>query len=238
MLCVLAILLTHEMGHFVATICHKIRASLPYFLPFPFNFFGTFGAVITMDAMKANRREMFDIGIAGPIAGLIVAVPVMLYGVLTLDLTQPAGGGIALDMPLAVRWMLDYYQPKGYEPGAQVWITQLNPFFMAGWLGFLVTGLNMLPVSQLDGGHITYTLFGKAAHWVARVFMVLVIAYFVYVGGHVMWLMLVLVLMLGIDHPPTSDDSVPIGWFRTALGYASLSIPLLCFPPQVLTFVR
>jgi membrane-associated protease RseP (regulator of RpoE activity) len=237
MACVLIILLTHEMGHFIATLCYKIRASLPYFLPFPFNPFGTFGAVITMDAMRANRRQMFDIGIAGPLAGLVVSIPILWYGVVTLDLTQPAGGGMALDIPLAIRLLLDYYQPPGYEPGADVWITQVNPFFMAGWVGMLVTAMNMLPISQLDGGHVSYTLFGSFSRWIARGVLMLSIAYMVYVGNHPMWLMVLLILLLGTDHPPTQDDGVRLGWFRTALGYASLAIPIFCFPPLVITQV-
>ena len=100
----------------------------------------------------------------------------------------------------------------------------------------LITGLNMLPVSQLDGGHITYTLFGKSAHWVARGFMVLAIAYVVYAEVQIWVLMIILVLLMGTDHPPTKDDSVPLGWFRSLLGYSSLLIPILCFPPRGLVY--
>ncbi len=234
MACVLAILMTHEMGHFIATLCHRIRASLPYFLPFPINPIGTFGAVIMMDAMRADRKQMFDIGIAGPIAGLVVAVPIMWYGVATLDLTVPVGGAIKLHMPLAVHWLMNLYHPDAYEPGSGVWITQLNPYFMAGWVGLLVTGLNMIPVSQLDGGHITYTLFGKAAHWIARAFMVGAIAYIVYTGNPALIIMVILIVLIGTDHPPTKNDREPIGVFRTILGYGSLAIPILCFPPRVM----
>ena len=237
MACVLAILMTHEMGHFIATVRYRIRASLPYFLPFPFNPIGTFGAVITMDAMRADRKQIFDIGIAGPLAGLVIAIPVMWYGVSELDLGQPGGGGIRFYLPLAVQWMMDVQQPKGYTPGQGVWITQLNPYFMAGWVGLLVTGLNMLPVSQLDGGHITYTLFGKFAHWLARAFMVGGIAYMVYSENPALILMVILIVLIGTDHPPTRNDKVPLGWGRTVLGLASLSIPVLCFPPRVMEVI-
>ncbi len=237
MVCVLSILMAHEMGHFAATVVYRIRASLPYFLPFPFNPIGTFGAVITMDASRADRKQIFDIGIAGPLAGLVLAVPIMWYGVATLDLTQEGYGGIRFYLPLAVQWMMDFYQPTGYSPGDGIWISQLNPFFMAGWVGLLVTGLNMLPVSQLDGGHITYTLFGKLAHWLARAFMVGGIAYMVYSENQALILMVVLIVLIGTDHPPTRNDHVPLGWFRTILGLASLSIPVLCFPPQVMEVI-
>jgi membrane-associated protease RseP (regulator of RpoE activity) len=237
MTCVLAILLTHEMGHFIATLCHRIRASLPYFLPIPINPIGTLGAVIGMDGRSADRRQMFDIGIAGPIAGLVVAIPITWIGVQRLDLeANPPGGTWYLDSPLAIQWMLDYHQPPGYQAGSGVWISQVNPYFMAGWIGLLITGLNMLPVSQLDGGHVTYTLFGKAAHWVARGFMVAAIAYVVYAEVQIWVLMIILVLLMGTDHPPTKDDRVPLGWFRTLLGYSSLLIPILCFPPKGLIY--
>jgi membrane-associated protease RseP (regulator of RpoE activity) len=232
--CVLAILLAHEMGHFLATVIYRIPASLPYCLPFPISPIGTLGAVIKMDGMKANRKEMFDIGLAGPIAGLLVAIPIMWIGIQQLDFTQPRHGLFALDCPLAVRLILDGLELPGYEPGAKIWNSQLNPFFMSGWVGLLITGLNMLPVSQLDGGHVIYTLFGRPAHWIARGFLVLAIAYMVYNNVYAWSLMIVLVLMIGTDHPPTRDDRVPLGWFRMTLGLASLLIPLFCFSPQAL----
>ena len=236
MAALLGILFAHEMGHFLATVRYGIPASLPYFLPIP-NTIGTLGAVIGMDGLRANRREMFDIGIAGPLAGLVVAVPVMVLGVMNLDLTGPKFGGIALDSPLAVRVLLEYVHPPGYVPGESISIGQLggNPLFMAGWVGFLITGLNMLPVSQLDGGHVTYTLFGRRAHWIARLF-VLSAFVFIFLAGAWIWIvMLSLVLLIGTDHPPTSNDRIPLGWPRRLIGYASLLIPVLCFPPLGLT---
>jgi len=238
MACVLAILLTHEMGHFIAALRYRIPASLPYFLPLPISPIGTMGAVIGMAGMRANRKEMFDIGIAGPLAGLFVAVPVMWVGIQELDLTTPAHGHFALDTPLSVRLILEHASPPGYESGDGVWHSQLNPYYMAGWVGLLITGLNMLPVSQLDGGHVVYTLFGKRAHWIARGFMIVAIAYIVYNKAWAWSLMVLLVLLIGTDHPPTRDDSVRLGWFRTVLGLASLAIPLLCFPPDPFKLVN
>ena len=104
---------------------------------------------------------------------------------------------------------------------------------MAGWVGLLVTGLNMMPVSQLDGGHVTYALFGRYSRWLARGFMIFVFAYIVFASNYTWLLMAMLVLMIGIDHPPTSDDKVSLGWFRTALGLASLLIPVFCFIPKI-----
>jgi len=232
MACVLAILLTHEMGHFLATVRYRIAASFPIFLPIPFTPIGTLGAVIGMDGSAADRKQTFDIGIAGPLAGLVVALPILIIGIARLDFTEPAYG-IVLEAPLVIQWLMKWIQPNGYASNSNVALSQLNAFYMAGWIGMVITGLNMLPVSQLDGGHVTYTLLGKKAHWIARGFMVLGIAYLVWLGAFAIWsIMIILVLFLGVDHPPTRDDSKPLGTFRTVLGYASLAIPFLCFPPR------
>ena len=105
--------------------------------------------------------------------------------------------------------------------------------FLAGWVGLFVTGLNMMPVSQLDGGHVTYTIFGRAAHWIARGFMVAVIATMTYFQSYNLMIMVVLVMFMGPDHPPTRDDTVELGRTRTILGLISLVIPILCFPPEI-----
>ncbi len=234
MVCVLGILFTHEMGHFIATIRYKIPASLPFFLPLPIAPFGTMGAVIGMDGRRANRKEIFDIGIAGPLAGLVVAVPVLWIGINSMDMTGPAHGMFQVEPPLIAKWMLAARQPEGYVQGDMIWQSQLNPFLMAGWFGMIITGVNMMPVSQLDGGHVIYTLFGKRSRWIARGFIVLTIAAMVmnWVNRGVI-LMVILIMLIGIHHPPTSDDSVRLGPFRTVLGYASLSIPFLCFAPRL-----
>ena len=237
MACVLAILLTHEMGHFVMTLVYRVRASLPYFVPFPISPIGTMGAVIGMDGQKANRREIFDIGLAGPIAGLLVAVPIMWVGIGRMDALRPTPSP-AIDLPLAMRLAVEYKHPGKFKSAPRVPLSQANPYLMAGWVGLLITGLNMMPVSQLDGGHVTYAIFGKWAHWLARGFMVAVFGamgiawmYYGIVPGWI--LMAVLVLLLGTDHPPTSDDTVRLGWFRVALGLASLTIPIFCFVPHL-----
>lgn len=230
---VLGILLTHEMGHYLMTLRHRIQASYPLCIPVPFNPIGTMGAVIGMDGLKANRREIFDIGLAGPLAGLAVAVPVLWYGVRLLDLTNPPlEDEIQLYNPVIVRWMIEYIHPQWTAQAQWIGISQVNAWFMAGWVGMLVTGLNMLPVSQLDGGHTIHGLFGRESHKIARAFTVISILYVViYLEQAAMWtLMLVLVILMGIHHPPTSDDSIELDDRRWLIGIASLSIPILCFP--------
>jgi membrane-associated protease RseP (regulator of RpoE activity) len=235
MACLLLMLLAHEMGHFLMTLYYGVPASFPYFLPFPISPLGTLGAVIRMDNRDADRKQMFDIGIAGPLAGLVVAVPLLIVGIQQLDFERtvsaprvPQGVVFDLGMPLASRGLLAYLQPPGYAGQGQISVLQVNPYFMAGWVGLLVTALNMMPVSQLDGGHITYCMFGRWAHWIARAFMVLAIAYMVYQGAYWMIIMLGLILLIGVDHPPTSNDRAPLGTLRYALGVASLAIPVLC----------
>jgi Zn-dependent protease len=237
MFAVLAILLTHEMGHFLQTVRYRIPASYPLCIPVPFTLIGTMGAVISMDGMRANRKQIFDIGIAGPLAGLVVAAPILYIGVKNLDLNTPAGpGDIQLYNPVIVRWLIEWMHPKWANQAAWISISQLNPFFMAGWVGMLITGLNMLPVSQLDGGHTIYALFGRDAYKIARAFIIIAIAYVVLnLEQAAIWTpMLILVILLGIHHPPTADDSVELDDFRWILGVASMAIPVLCFPLQAL----
>lgn len=233
MFCVMSILLAHEMGHFVFTLIYRVPASLPFFLPLP-TITGTAGAVIAMDGRVPNRPQIYDIGIAGPLAGLVLIVPVITIGIWQLDFSQPTSGDWAMYTPLAVRWAVEAVHPGRLPASGVIYYSQSNPWFVAGWFGLLMTALNMFPVGQLDGGHITYTLWGRGAHWFARGLMVFVFAYMVYTGDITALLMAVLVMVIGTDHPPTSDDRVPLGWFRTLLGYASLAIPVLCFPPGII----
>lgn len=230
---VLAILLTHEMGHFLMTLRHKIPASYPLCIPVPINPIGTMGALIGMEGMRANRKEIFDIGLAGPLAGLVVAFPVLWLGISRLDLSgAPLPGEIQLYNPVIVRWMIEWMHPQWAAKADWIGISQVNALFMAGWVGMLITGLNMLPVSQLDGGHTIHGLFGRESYKIARGFTIVSILYVVMnLDQAAMWsLMLVLVILMGIHHPPTSDDSIELDDRRWIIGVASLSIPILCFP--------
>ncbi len=232
MVAVLSILMAHEMGHFVATLLYRIPASLPYFIPFPLSPIGTMGAVIAMAGHKADRKQIFDIGIAGPLAGLVVAVPILILGVRQLTPLKAAPlGQLLFDVPWGVKLLIAYLNPG---MGNVTWlsVSQLNPMFMAAWVGLLVTGLNMMPISQLDGGHIVYALFLRKGQWIARGFLLFAIVLIVVREAYMWSLMVVLVTMLGVDHPPTANDRVKLGWFRTTLGMLSLSIPFLCFPAR------
>ncbi len=229
----LGILMAHEMGHFVMTLRHRIPASYPLFIPVPINAIGTMGAVISMDGRRANPVQIFDIGLAGPLAGLVVAIPVLWLGVQQLNLnTSPLPGEVQLYNPVIVRWMIQYLHPELPERVYWIGISQVNALFMAGWVGMLITGLNMLPVSQLDGGHTIHGLFGKQSYKISQAFTMVAIAYVViHLEQAAIWtVMLVLVILMGIHHPPTSDDSMELDDTRWIIGMASMAIPILCFP--------
>jgi Zn-dependent protease len=229
MLAVIGILLAHEMGHFLMAVRYRIHASYPMFIPFPI-FIGTMGAVIAMDGRQADRRQLFDIGIAGPLAGLVVAIPVLCIGVLNATLVVPGPNVHITGDPLLAELLLRWLRPDA-APNAEIFLPG-NPFYMAGWVGMLVTGLNMMPISQLDGGHVIYSLFRRRAHYLARTFLLTAMAYMIASENYTWSLMVVIVTFLGVDHPPTADDRVPLGKFRYLLGLASLAIPVLCFIPN------
>jgi membrane-associated protease RseP (regulator of RpoE activity) len=227
MAAVIGILLTHEMGHFVQTVRYHVPASLPFFIPVPMLMTGTMGAVIGMEGSRADRKQLFDIGVSGPWAGLIVSLPIIWFGIKSATIVAPTAD-FQLGDPLIFKLLCGYLRPD-LPPDAV--LNKNNPLLMAGWVGMLITGLNMLPISQLDGGHVIYGLFGRHARLVARTFLIAAIM-FVVIGDHYNWiLMLVLVILLGVDHPPTRDDSARLGFWRTALGLVSLGIPVLCFTP-------
>jgi membrane-associated protease RseP (regulator of RpoE activity) len=230
MAAVIGILLMHEMGHFLQTVRYGVPASLPFFIPVPILMTGTMGAVIGMEGSRADRKQLFDIGISGPWAGLIVALPIIWFGIKSATVMPPTSD-FQLGDPLIFKLLTHYLRPD-LDPTAI--LNKNTPLLMAGWVGMLITGLNMLPVSQLDGGHVIYGLFGRKAYLVARGFLVAAILFIIF-GEQYNWtVMLVLVIMLGVDHPPTRDDDVPLGPVRQIIGLASLAIPVLCFTPILL----
>jgi Zn-dependent protease len=230
MAAVILILLMHEMGHFLQTVRYGVPASLPIFIPFPIMLTGTMGAVIGMEGSRADRKQLFDIGLTGPWAGLVAALPIVWFGINSGVVAEPGPASYHLGEPLVFKLLTWHLRPE-LPPNAEL---AMNPLLMAGWVGMLITGLNMLPVSQLDGGHVIYGLFGRRAHWIARGFVLASIMAMI-IADYYQWVvMLVLVLALGVDHPPSRDDTVPLGWARRAIGLVSLMIPVFCFTPQII----
>jgi membrane-associated protease RseP (regulator of RpoE activity) len=227
MAAVMAVLTAHEAGHFVAARIHGIPATLPFFIPMPILLTGTLGAVIGMEGSRADRRELFDIAVAGPLAGLVVALPLLTLGLMWGSADGPNPFALA---PLA-GWIQSLVRPD-LPSGTTV---APNALFMAGWVGLLVTGLNMIPVSQLDGGHICYAVFGpRWGNRVARTVLILSILAVV-VTGQTNWVALVVIVtFLGVDHPPIREERAAIGMVRTLLGLAMFAIPVLAFMPEPL----
>jgi membrane-associated protease RseP (regulator of RpoE activity) len=223
---VMAVLTAHEAGHFIAAKLHGIPATLPFFIPMPILLTGTLGAVIGMEGSRADRRQLFDIAIAGPLAGLVVAIPLLTLGII--------GGTVGEANPFALpalgAWIQSLVRPD-LPTGTTV---VPNPLFMAGWVGLLVTGLNMIPVSQLDGGHVCYALFGRKGNWLARTALIASILTVV-ISGQTNWVaLIVIVSFLGVDHPPIREERQPLDPFRTALGLACFLIPIVTFMPEPL----
>jgi membrane-associated protease RseP (regulator of RpoE activity) len=231
MLAVMGILLAHEMGHFVQTVRYHIPASWPFFIPIVGVPTGTMGAVIGLDGSRANRREMFDMGISGPLAGLVLAVPIGFYAIANMTPVAVPRGAIIYHDPLLFRLMIDWIHPAMAAGQELTGPPLISAMYMAAWVGMLVTGLNMLPIGQLDGGHVAYCMFGKSAHTLARSLLLFAIAYMLISNNDSWIIMIVLVIVIGTDHPPTHDDTAHMGPLRYAIVITSLAIPILCFMP-------
>jgi membrane-associated protease RseP (regulator of RpoE activity) len=231
----LAILLAHESGHYVACRRYGVRATLPFFLPAPPLFLaGTFGAFIKIKSPIPTRRALFDIGVAGPLAGFAVIVPVAIAALLTvrpeaLPAALPEGSVLIIfnDPPLL--------RALAHLRGTPFDAIAFNPFYYAAWIGLLVTSLNLLPVGQLDGGHAVFAVAGRRVHaWVGRGAFVLmsVLAFLGWrwhgaPGGFVYAILLF--IMLRVRHPQAEDEREPLGHARHLVALATLLVFLLCF---------
>ena len=226
---VMGLLLFHEMGHYLQAVRYRVPASLPYFIPMPLPPMGTMGAVIFQGQGTATRRQMFDIAVSGPLAGLAVILPVLWFG-LRGSGYQPvnAVSGLEFGDPLLMTWMIEYLH--GPEPAGHVFA--LNQVAFAGWVGVLITSLNLLPVGQLDGGHILYTLIGRWAHYVAMAVIGVALGGMILFENYSFTLLLILMMLTGIKHPPTADDSESLGWHRHLIGWLTLAFLVIGFTPN------
>ena len=218
----LSILGVHEFGHYFTAKRYGVHVTLPYFIPAPVGL-GTFGAFIKMKSPVIDRRSLFDIGIAGPIAGLILAIPILMIG-LTLSEIVPTHGemGISLGSPLLFTFIQEVTLgsiPEGMD-------IVLHPVAFAGWIGFFVTALNLLPIGQLDGGHIAYALLGRQSEKLA--FLTAIVLAFLGITFWPGWLFWAfLAFMLGFKHPPPMNDVTPLDPRRRLLAVGAL-ILLFC----------
>ncbi len=225
---VMIILVCHEMGHFIQAYRYGVYASLPYFLPLPGSPFGTLGAVIVMEPRMGHRKALFDIGITGPLAGLVPTLMFLIVGLHYSDCGPRPPHGMSFGNPLLVRFLANriLHMPVGYEI---LW----HPVAFAGWVGLLITSLNLMPIGQLDGGHVLYALLRRKANKIATLLLyaaVLVVA-LDFKQLYVWMLMLILLLVMGPVHPPTADDSEPLGVVRTVLGWLTLAFIIIGFTP-------
>ncbi len=229
-LALMAILVAHELGHYFMTLYYGVPSTPPLFIPFPFiSPIGTMGAVIMMQSGSADRRQIFDIGLAGPLAGLVVAFPIIIWGILDGHplprIPDGPSGTLAFGQPLLVQWLAGWLVPDRAGEFVAISNAHLNPFLMAGWVGLLVTGLNMMPLGQLDGGHVAFGLLGRRSFWIAVLAMVASVGYMVYTQVAAFALMLLLVFFMGLRHPPSSNDDRSLGLARQVIGWASLVPP-------------
>jgi Zn-dependent protease len=233
----MAILVAHELGHYVLTIVYKVPSTPPLFIPFPFySPIGTMGAVIMMQSGSADRKQIFDIGLAGPLAGLVVAIPILIYGILHAQpIAYAPDEALIMGQPLLIQWLAGWLVPDQAARFVSVANTEASPLLMAGWVGLLVTGLNMMPLGQLDGGHVTFGLVGPKSYWIALGALAAAIGYMLYSQIVIFSLMLVLVMLMGLKHPPSSDDSRALGLPRQIIGWASLVLPVICIPANPLS---
>jgi membrane-associated protease RseP (regulator of RpoE activity) len=226
----LLILGTHEMGHYLISRRHHLDVTLPYFIPappFPF-IIGTFGAFIRIRSPIRDKRALLDVGCAGPLTGVLISIPVILVGLKLSTVTVIAGGGegLTLGEPLLFK-LLSWLALGPMTPDENV---ILHPVAFAGWIGLLVTALNLIPVGQLDGGHVAYALFPEYYRYISLGGLGLLVAFgLLFWKGWLMWA--VLLAFLGWRHPPPYFSWVPLDRRRWVLGIITIVVFILTFTP-------
>lgn len=225
---IMTILGAHELGHYFAARFHKTAASLPYFLPFPFGLFGTFGAAIRLREPMRNRKVLLDIGAAGPLAGLVFAIPILLIGLSTSEVGLSLGGfveGNSILYALAKIAVFGEFLPA--PDGRDVFVNQMA---WAGWTGLLVTGLNLIPVGQLDGGHILYAMVGRFAKLIYYPLIGGLLILTITLSPQLLFFVLLLVIFGNMQAIPLNDVT-PLGVGRRLVAGLCLVIFLLVFVP-------
>jgi len=227
---VMTILLAHEMGHYLMCRRYRIRATLPFFIPF-YNHFGTMGAVIKIEDRIPHRKALFDVGAAGPLSGLFFTIPAIVFGVKMSSIVTEAGNGLSLGESLLFHFLTKLLRP---EITGDVDL-MLHPLAFAGWFGLFVTALNLLPIGQLDGGHIVYSIFGKKSTYIYRV---AIIAFAVNTLFYPLWIVfLILLITFGQKHPPPIDNLAPLDLKRKIIGGLIFLIFILSFTPIPFDFL-
>ncbi len=230
---IISILFAHEMGHYLMCKKHGIKATLPYFIPFPIpylNPFGTMGAVIKMESRIPSRKALFDVAVAGPLAGLAITIPSIYFGVQLSEIIEMTPQIALSTVSLGESFLYAQISKLAIGTLPEGQDVLMHPLAFAGWAGLFVTALNLLPIGQLDGGHIVYALLGKNHKFVATIALISfsLICIFMYPG----WvLLIILIIWFGYRHPPTMDET-PIDSNRVVIGIITLIIFVLSFTPQ------
>ena len=230
---ILAILGCHELGHYFACRYYNVDASLPYFIPVPLLLTGTMGAFIRIREPIPQKRMLFDIGIAGPIAGFVIAVPALFVGIgmshlvrLPVDQSNMLELGEPLLFKLA-SWLLWGTQPDGYS-------LNMHPMAFGAWFGLLATALNLFPIGQLDGGHVSYSVLGgRRSTYVTFATVAIAIGLSTFASSWVVWTVLTIAMLLafGPRHPRVVDEEVPLDRGRRLLALLAVAMFVLCFTP-------
>ena len=235
----LTILGAHEFGHYWMCRVHDVDATLPYFLPLPFPPTGTLGAVIRIRESFPSKQALFDIGVAGPIAGFLTLLPFLWIGLhrSTVMPTQTPGLEMHLGDPLLVQafvWLQFGTLRSGYDVG-------LHPMGFAAWWGLLATALNLMPFGQLDGGHIVYSILGRRSWWVsvATLASACLLIFWSYSWISMSIMLLVMAFFLGVRHPRIVDEDTPLDPHRRFIAFCALVIFILSFTPVPIdTFIK
>lgn len=252
-LTLLGILGAHEFGHYFAARYHQVAVTLPYFIPMPFGF-GTLGAFIRLKEPVPDQRKLFDIGVAGPLAGLVLAIPLLFYGLSTSPVTvpNPTPGAFLEGNSILYYYAKVYTFGKPLPDPATGEDVIMNQVTTAAWIGLLVTALNLLPVGQLDGGHTVFALFGRKARYINMAAIGAMLLFAIaglpnlqaylpvlevigYTGWFV-WLALIF-FIIGPFHPPALDDVTTLDPRRRLIGYLVILIFILTFTPVPLTML-
>ncbi|MBC7081473.1 MAG: site-2 protease family protein [Thermoplasmatales archaeon] len=218
----------HESAHYIASKRHGIEATLPYFIPMPFPPLGTLGAVISIKEPIPDRNALLDIGIAGPLAGFIVAIPILFLG-LTYSKFSPIEemkDAIFLGEPLLFKILsIAINVPEGS-------VINMHPTAFAGWVGLLVTAINLLPAGQLDGGHIARAVLKRRHRYASIITVFVLLALTMFGLGNWLLMILLLVFLIGTEHPPPLNEITPLDRKRKILAIVALIIFILSFSPM------
>ena len=229
---ILAILGCHEMGHYVACIRYGVDVSRPYFLPAPLPLTGTLGAFIRIRSRIPTKVALFDIGIAGPIAGFAVAVPALFIGLYLSRMVKLPDDPSQL-MELGEPLLFQFASWLVWGPVAEGYSINMHPMAFAAWFGLLATALNLFPIGQLDGGHISYAVLGRRSTVVTLVMIAVAVGLTVRSTSWLAWtiLLLVMLVVMGPHHPRTTDEEVPLDRRRLILAVVALVMLIVCFTP-------